>query len=47
MYNLIKIDPSENLHYVKERRKKAVKALSQCELNTLMTSMQHERMTYT
>ena len=44
MYNLIKIDPSENLHYVKERRKKAVKALSQGELNTLMDSMQHERM---
>lgn len=41
---LIKIDPSENLHYVKERRKKAVKALSQGELNTLMTSMQNERM---
>lgn len=44
VYNLIKIDPSENLHYVKERRKKAVKALSQDELNTLMTSMQDERM---
>lgn len=44
VYNLIKIDPSENLHYVKERRKKAVKALSQGELNTLMTSMQKERM---
>lgn len=44
VYNLIKIDPSENLHYVKERRKKAVKALSQGELSTLMTSMQHERM---
>lgn len=41
---LIKIDPSEKLHYVKERRKKAVKALSQGELNTLMTSMQKERM---
>ena len=41
---LINIDPSENLHYVKERRKKAVKALSQDELNTLMTSMQDERM---
>lgn len=44
VYNLIKIDPSENLHYAKERRKKAVKALSQDELNTLMTSMQDERM---
>lgn len=44
VYNLIKIDPSENLHYVKERRKKAVKALSQDELNTLMTSMKDERM---
>lgn len=44
VYNLIKIDPSENLHYVKERRKKAVKTLSQDELNTLMTNMQDERM---
>ena len=44
VYNLIKIDPAENLHYVKERRKKAAKALSQDELNTLMTSMQDERM---
>lgn len=44
VYNLIKIDPSENLHYAKERRKKAVKALSQGELNTLMTSMQNARM---
>lgn len=44
VYNLIKIDPSENLHYAKEHRKKAVKSLSQGELNTLMTSMQDERM---
>lgn len=42
--SLIKMDPSENLHYVKERRKKAVKALSQDELNTLISSMQNERM---
>lgn len=41
---LIKIDPSESLHYVKERRKKTVKALSQGELNTLMASMKNERM---
>ena len=41
---LIKIDPSENLHYVKERRKKAVKALSQDELNALISSMKNERM---
>lgn len=42
--SLIKIDPSENLHYVKERRKKAVKALSQDELNDLISSMKNERM---
>ena len=44
VYNLIKIDPAGNLHYVKERRKKAVKALSQDELNTLISSMKNERM---
>lgn len=41
---LVKMDPSENLHYVKERRKKAVKALSQDELNDLISSMKNERM---
>lgn len=40
---LIKIDPSENLHYVKERRKKTIKALSQDELNDLISSMKNER----
>lgn len=42
--NLIKIDPSENLHYIKERRKKTVSALTQSELNSLLKSMQKERM---
>lgn len=42
--SLIKIDPSENLHYIKERRRKSVKALSQDELSSLMDNMQNERM---
>lgn len=42
--NLIKTDPSANLHYIKERRKKTVSALTQSELNSLLKSMQKERM---
>lgn len=41
--NLIKIDPSTRLHYIKERRKKTVSALTQSELNSLLKSMQAER----
>ena len=42
--NLIKIDPSEKLHYIKERRKKTVSALTQSELHDLLKSLQNERL---
>lgn len=42
--NLIKIDPSEKLHYIKDRRKKTVSALTQSELHDLLKSLQNERL---
>lgn len=42
--NLIKIDPSANLHYIKERRNKTVSALTQSELHDLLKSLQNERL---
>lgn len=42
--NLIKIDPSANLHYIKERRRKTVSSLTQSELHDLLKSLQNERL---
>lgn len=41
---LIKIDPSEKVEYIKARKKKAIIALTQEELTSLLKSMKNERM---
>ena len=40
---LIKIDPSEKVEYIKARKKKAIIALTQDELTSLLKSMKNER----
>lgn len=44
VYNLIKIDPSEKVKYIKARKKKSIIALTQDELTSLLKSMKNERM---
>lgn len=41
---LIKIDPSEKVEYIKARKKKAIIALTQDELTSLLKNMKNERM---